>query len=531
MRDVFFLHSKNKNDFKKRFILTAIGKNRGEVMNLKKQHIAVILAAALFLGFIGAYIGVKVVKPNENTEQQGAADHSEQNDQEDNDNNSTANQNADTDDADLPENMGKVTQAYHLIKENFVGEVEENALIEGAIQGMLETLGDPYSEYMDIEMVNRFNEQLESSFEGIGAEVSMVNGKVTIIAPIKDSPAEAASLRPNDQIISIDNEKIEGLDLHEAVEKIRGEKGSEVVLEIERPGVKDTFEVTIVRDEIPVETVYSDIEDVDGHKTGKLEITSFSEDTAEEFATELEKLEEEGIDGLVIDVRGNPGGYLNAVEDILALFITQDTPYMQIENKHGEKQPFFSSLKEEKPYPISILIDEGSASASEILAVALKEVGYEVIGMTSYGKGTVQQAVPLGDGSTIKLTFYKWLSPNGVSINETGVEPTIEMTQPDYYYAHPIQLEEPFKYDMTDEQIENIQIMLNGLGYNTDRTDGYFDKSTKQAVEQMQKDEDLKVTGEINEETAAQLEAMIIENMRNGVDDTQLEEALKSLYK
>src|SRR5699024_11123795 len=144
----------------------------------------------------------------------------------------------------------------------------------------------PYSSYMDQEAVEEFNEQLESSFEGIGAEVSMVDGKVTIIAPIKDSPAEEVGLRPSDQIVSIDEESIDGLDLNEAVDKIRGEKGSEVVLEIQRAGVSDPFELTVVRDDIPIETVYPDIQTIDGKKTGILEMTSFSETTAEEFEEE-----------------------------------------------------------------------------------------------------------------------------------------------------------------------------------------------------------------------------------------------------
>src|SRR5690606_5389170 len=142
---------------------------------------------------------------------------------------------------------------------------------------MLSTLEDPYSSYMDIEQMERFNEQIEASFEGIGAEVSMVNGRVTIVAPIKDSPAEAAGLRPNDQVLKIDGEDIEGWDLNEAVSKIRGEKGTEVTLEIYRPGVEQPFEVSIIRDKIPLETVHSELTTVDGKKTGIIKITTFSE--------------------------------------------------------------------------------------------------------------------------------------------------------------------------------------------------------------------------------------------------------------
>src|SRR5699024_9385138 len=192
----------------------------------------------------------------------------------------------------------------------------------------------------------------------------------------------------------------------------------------------ESFKVEIVRDTIPIETVYSSIETIDNKKTGVIEITSFSETTADDFNTELSKLEKDEIEGLIIDVRGNPGGLLDSVEEILAHFVPEDIPYIQIEDQQGKKTPYHSNLAEKKDYPISVIIDEGSASASEILAVALKEIGYDIIGAPSFGKGTVQQAVPLGDGSTIKLTFYKWLSPEGNWINEVGVEPTVEQKQP-----------------------------------------------------------------------------------------------------
>lgn len=489
-------------------------------MKLKKSQIALIFVAALFLGFAGAYAGVEFAQSRDAGTEQGA--------------NQITNNDSTNEGTEAPEssaNLNKINQAYSLIKQNYLEEVEDTQLIEGAIEGMLSTLEDPHTSYMDIETVNQFTDQIESSFEGIGAEVSMVNGLVTIVAPIKDSPAEKAGLRPNDQVLTVDGENLEGLNLNEAVAKIRGEKGSEVVLEIQRAGVSDPFSVTIVRDEIPVETVYSSSEIVDGKQTGIIEITNFSEKTAIEFEEQLTALEEEGIEGLVIDVRGNPGGLLDVAEDILSLFVPKDIPYIQIENGDGEREAYHSQLTEKKEYPISILINEGSASASEILAVALQELDYDVVGETSYGKGTVQQAVPLGDGSSIKLTTYKWLSPSGEWINETGVEPTIDVKQPEYYYTHPVQIEEEaLKLDQTDEAIANLQVMLSGLGYDTDRTDGYYSEETEEAVSAFQSANDLTVTGEVDEDTAGLLEAQVVEKIRNRDDDKQMEEALKALY-
>lgn len=491
-------------------------------MKLNKLHIIILLAAALLLGFAGAYAGMQLAASNqagEDTEENAVNKSNEENTE------------LAADPSDGDGSMAKVEQAFEMIKQNYLEDVEDTQLIEGAIEGMLATLEDPHTSYMDIETVNQFNEQIESSFEGIGAEVSMVNGMVTIVAPIKDSPAEKAGLRPNDQVLTVNGESLEGLNLNEAVAKIRGEKGSEVELEILRAGVTDAFPVKIIRDEIPVETVHSNTEEIDGKLTGIIEITNFSENTAKEFFAELDMMEEEGIDGLVIDVRGNPGGLLNVVEDILKQFIPKDLPYLQIEDHDGQIQPYHSTLDEKKDYPISILIDEGSASASEILAVALQEIGYEVVGENSYGKGTVQQAVPMGDGSSIKMTMFKWLSPKGEWVNEVGVAPAIEVKQPEYYYTHPIQIDEPYETDQTNEGIANMQVMLEGLGFEPGRTDGYFSKETEEAVRSFQRENDLEQTGKVDQETAGLIETQIIDKIRNGDDDLQMEKALDELYR
>lgn len=482
-------------------------------MILKKRELVLLVLLTFIVGLVGAYTGLKIFQPNVAKPNTQAPFQS-----------SISNYDEDY--------LNTIKKAYDLINQHYIEDIDEQQLLEGAIQGMLETLEDPYSSYMNADAMERFNEQIQSSFEGIGAEVSMVDGKVTIVAPIKNSPAEKAGLRPNDQILKVDDEDLEGLDLNEAVEKIRGEKGSKVVLLIQRQGTSEPFEVTITRDEIPIETVYASTENVDGKKTGIIEITTFSETTADEFNKAISKLEKDGIEGLVIDVRGNPGGLLDSIEEILQQFIPKDIPYLQIEDGNGKVEKFYTKLDKKKPYPISVLIDEGSASASEILAVAMKEVGYDVVGMTSFGKGTVQQAVPLGEKEegTIKLTFYKWLSPKGNWINEKGVEPTIEQKQPEFYYANPIKVEEPFKIDQTDENIKNAQIMLQGIGYNPKRTDGYFDQNTMEAIMRFQQEHGLTANGELNSETAYAIESKVLDIIRNGEQDLQLEKALETLY-
>lgn len=486
-------------------------------MKIRKHQLVVMLVMTFAIGFFLAILSINLLKPfalNEGPATDGLT------------NSSTIS---------FEESLENIKTAYDLINEYYFEEVDSEALLEGAIQGMLEKLDDPYSSYMNEEAMKRFNEQIESSFQGIGAEVSMVDDVVTIVAPIKDSPAEKAGLRANDQILKVDDEPLDGLDLNEAVEKIRGEKGTKVVLLIKREGASKPFEVTVVRDEIPVITVKSELEKVDGKKTGIIQISTFSEETAVEFAEALEELESEGIEGLVIDVRGNPGGLLHSIEDILQHFVPKDIPYLQTEDRQGNREKFYTDLEEKKPYPISVLIDEGSASASEILAVALKEIGYDVVGKTSFGKGTVQQAIPLTEdrnGSTIKLTFYKWLSPEGNWINEVGVEPTVEQSQPDFYYGSPIVIEgEPLQVDDAGEQVENAQVLLDGIGYTLGRKDGYFDEKMEKEVKAFQKDQGLKVTGKIDKKTAAAIEREAMEQIREGKQDLQKKKALEVLYK
>ncbi|WP_394234705.1 S41 family peptidase [Niallia oryzisoli] len=425
-------------------------------------------------------------------------------------------------------NMDKIVQAYQLIKGNYVEEVKEEKLVEGAIQGMLTKLDDPYSVYMDKEKAKQFSQALDSSFEGIGAEVSMVDGKIVIVAPFKDSPAEKAGIKPNDQILKVDGQSVDGLDLYEATLKIRGEKGTTVKLEIMRQGLNDPIIISVKRDEIPQITVHSKIKEQDNKSVGYLEVTSFSEDTATEFKKQLNQLEEKNIDGLVIDVRGNPGGFLESVQEILKEFVTKDKPYMQIEKRNGEREKYYTTLGKEKPYPVAVLIDKGSASASEILAGALQEAeGFTLIGEKTFGKGTVQQAVPMGDGSNIKLTLFKWLTPDGNWIHKKGIKPDLAVTQTELYHTHPIQLKEPLKKDMNNEQVKNAQQILISLGYETSRKDGYFNEATETAVKAFQQENNLKSTGVIDGKTAAALEQNVVKELKKESNDLQLQAALK----
>jgi carboxyl-terminal processing protease len=485
---------------------------------MNQKMTAWLIALALVVGAGGMYVGMELVEQDEVRQEVEAVP-------------TMGNLFNAEEEASEIEGFDKFKQALELISTRYVEEVDEQVLLEGAIQGMLSTLDDPYSVYMDKETAQQFSQSLDSSFEGIGAEVGMKGGKVTIVAPFKGSPAEKAGLQPNDQIVTIDGENVEDLDLHETVLKIRGKKGTKVAIGVVRPNSKEKITVDVVRDEIPLETVFGSTKDYQGKKVGYIQITSFSENTSKDFKNTLTKLEKDHIDGLVLDVRGNPGGYLQSVEEILNHFVTKDQPYIQIEERNGDKKRYFSKLSKQKDYPVTVLIDNGSASASEILAGALKEASnYKLVGETSFGKGTVQQAVPMGDGSNIKLTLYKWLTPEGNWIHKKGVEPTIKVEQPTIFKASPIQLEKSLVPDMNSDQVKTAQLILKGLGFEPGREDGYYSTETETAVKAFQETNQLPISGKIDLQTADTLNQKINELKGKEEYDLQLQMGIKALF-
>ncbi|WP_312853935.1 S41 family peptidase [Thermoactinomyces mirandus] len=427
----------------------------------------------------------------------------------------------------------KLKQAYQTIKSSYLHKVNDEQLIDGAIKGMIESLGDPYSAYMSPKQAIQFQQGLESSFTGIGAEVTLKNGRVTIISPIKDSPAEKAGLRSGDQVLKVNGISLEGMDIHEAVSKIRGPKGTKARLQIARPGVRDILTITVVRDEISLQTVEAAM--MSGH-IGRITLTQFSENTAEDFARGLKKLESQGLEGLIIDVRGNPGGLLPSVLDICDQLVPDKQKVLMTEDKSGSRSVFNSKLEGKKPYPIAVLIDKGSASASEILAAALQESGnYALVGETTFGKGTVQTTKSFKDGSNVKITIAKWLTPKGNWIDQhggtKGIKPDIPVDKPAYMNAIPPQVKEPLQRDDNLTEVKNMQLILDALGYHPGRTDGYFDSQTEQAVKAFQKKEGFAATGKLDAKAAEVLREAFISFLREPGNDITLQVAIQYLKK
>ncbi|MFC5448748.1 S41 family peptidase [Paenibacillus aestuarii] len=426
--------------------------------------------------------------------------------------------------------LNKISTTYQLIESKYLNQTDHDKLVNGAINGMLESLEDPFTVYMDQKEAKQFDESISSSFQGIGAEVSMDDGKFVIVSPIKGSPAEKAGIQANDVIVAVNGDKLDGLTLNQAVMKIRGPKGTQAKLDLVRQGVGDPIQVIVVRDNIDVETVYAEMLP---DQIGKIEIRQFSANTATRFAEELKKLEGKGMKGLVIDVRNDPGGLLNVVVDIVNPFVQSGKPIVQVENRDGKREPT-PSTGSGKNYPVTVLINKGSASASEILAGAFQEaVGSKIIGETSYGKGTVQVTFEkeMGDGSNIKMTVYKWLTPNGNWIHKKGIQPDITIDQPAYFKAAPLTKKSVLKPDTTSDDVKNLQLMLTGLGFSTERTDGYYNDNTVTAVKAFQRTNGLPMTGEVDTDTANKLEKAVLTQIRDPKNDAQLKAAVQELQK
>ncbi len=423
--------------------------------------------------------------------------------------------------------LNKLNKAFSLIEQRFIVPMDRSKLVDGALQGMVESLSDPYSVYKSQEEAEEFNEAIHGAFTGIGAELRVDNGVIVVEAPIRGSPAERAGLQPLDILLSVNGESLQGLTLSEAVAKIRGPKGTKAKLKVQRSGVLEPLDLELVRDRIGLNTVDADIS-TEG--IGHLIINQFNDETAGEVANELRRLRTNGMKALVIDVRDNPGGLLKTVIDVADQLLEKGKPIVQSEYRNGKRvvDVAKNGLKA-NPVPIVVLMNEGSASAAEILAGALKQSGNAVlVGMTTYGKGTVQ--VPfneeLGDKSLIKLTVNKWLLPDGTWINEEGIKPDIVVSQPDYFLASRLPRDYVLKYDTNGEAVKNLQNILEGVGFPADRSDGYFSQETKAALERFQQQQDLPVTGEVDTDTAKRLEEILYVNLQKPEVDRQWQAAL-----
>lgn len=336
----------------------------------------------------------------------------------------------------VTKDLKKVVDTYYAIVDNYYGELDRDKLIDGAVEGMISSVGDTFTSYSDTDSTSSFDETINGSYEGIGCTVATLeDGTISVIDMFENSPSYKAGLKVGDIILKVDGESYEGKNSNDISNYIKNSGKSKIVLTVKRDNEEKDISINLSKVEIP--HVSGKVIEQDSKKIGYIKISLFASNSYKQFKNKLDELEKSNIDDLIIDVRDNSGGYLSSVTDICNLFLDKGKVIYQLEDSKGKVKKK-DTTKEKRKYDIVVLINGGSASASEILASAIKEsYGGDIVGTNSYGKGTVQQTKKLLDGSMIKYTTQKWLTPDGNSINGVGVTPTKVVELNEEYFNNP----------------------------------------------------------------------------------------------
>lgn len=397
--------------------------------------------------------------------------------------------------------VDSINEALNLIEKKSVYSTKKDVLVEGALRGMADAIKDPYSTYYSKEEAEQHRQMLAEERVGIGIELSENNGKFIVVSPVRSSPADKAGMRSLDEIVQVDGVRVDGKTMSELMHLIQGEKGTKVTIVVYRPSEDKHIKMTMERAAISNKTVTSEVVNVENTPLGYVEISLFGEKTANEWVAETSKLLRKDIKGLVIDVRDNPGGYLHSVAALLSTVLEKGKVFAYMQNAEGAMEPLKTESKsfDEKylqtmyKIPIVVLQNAGSASASEVLSGALKSWGRaSLVGVKSFGKGTVQESWSLKNGGELKLSTNKWLTPKREWIHGQGIEANL-VVEPNELFAfqmHP--LSGKFKEGDMSEEIAYTQNALKKLGFKIARLDGYLDESTEEAVKLYREDKKLK---------------------------------------
>jgi carboxyl-terminal processing protease len=321
------------------------------------------------------------------------------------------------------EELKTFSEVLTQVQKHYVDETKSKDLIHGAIRGMLSTL-DPHSSYMTPDMYKEIQVETKGEFGGVGIQIGVKENRLAVIAPIEGTPAHKAGIQAGDFITKVNDETTKDLTLMDAVHKMRGPKGTKVSLTIQRDGTPEPLVFTLVRDIIKIESVKSKVLD---KSIAYIRLTQFQESTAKDLSKAIKSLREQKLQGTILDLRNNPGGLLTSAVDVSEQFLPAGKLIVYIKGRDGRKDEYLSRAKETpEEQPMIVLVNEGSASASEIVAGALQDWGRAmIIGTTTFGKGSVQTILPLADGSGLRLTTAKYYTPKGRSIQSTGITPDI----------------------------------------------------------------------------------------------------------
>lgn len=407
------------------------------------------------------------------------------------------------------------------VRESYVEEVSTKRLIEGALRGMVESLDDPYSSYLNADEYREFKASTSGTFGGVGVVITAKEGYVTVVAPIKGTPGERAGLQPGDRILKVDEKDVRGLDVDVASRLILGEPGTQVVLEVERDNEKLSF--TITREFIEVNPVEAKML---ADNLGYIRLTSFNEHAGERLREALDTLSQEGMQGVILDLRGNPGGLLNQALEVAQEFVPAG-PVVYVEERGREERRVLNSKLKKERWPLVVLVDGGSASAAEIVAGAVQDrQAGTLVGEKTFGKATVQDVYSLDDGGALKITIGRYLTPNGRSINKEGIMPDIVVPAPKQSWYPDLQLKRVLVPEMGGLDVAELQQRLKAIGYEISEVDGIYSGETVEAVKKLQMESGLAVTGQVDANT---LDAINGRLAAVNEEDPQLDKAIEVL--
>jgi carboxyl-terminal processing protease len=418
--------------------------------------------------------------------------------------------------------------AYQEIMNDYLEGAKGNDLLHGAAEGMTASLQDPYSVYYTGQEGKDYVQRYDDHFVGIGVELREENGEFVINSAIKGAPAEKAGLRKDDVIVSVAGQNLKGKGMNDLLKLTRGEANTKVKLSIRREGLAEPFDVTIVRANVPVTTVAADML---AGGIGRVQISRFADRTAEEFNTEVDRLLKQGMKGLLLDLRMNPGGLVSPTIAIANRLIPKGKTILQVVYKNNTNEITYKS-KQKEPWnlPIVVLVDESSASSAEVLAAALKEsAGAELVGVKTYGKGIVQTFQQFKDGSVLKLTESQWRTPEGKWIHKIGIQPNVTVTMPAYARLPILPTDRTLAVGQYGQEVKTAEQMLEAIGYGVGKPEGIYDAETVKGVEAFQRAERLTPDGKVNSRTAYQLMDRLREKIIK--EDPQQQKGIEELKK
>lgn len=420
-----------------------------------------------------------------------------------------------------------ISDLKNFIKNNYVEDVSDLELIRGSIKGMVDALDDPYSEFFTPEAFQEFNETASGNFGGIGVVIIMRDNYVTAVSVLEGSPAERAGIKAGDKFVQIDGEDITNKTITEVSKLLKGEKGTKVEIGVLRNGTRQVLKFDVERETIEINPIeYEILED----NIGYLKISEFNEHTISNLDKALNEFKRNGVKGIVLDLRNNPGGILDQAIRVSTRFVPEGPIVSVVSKKYGKVKTYHSKTR---PYPFKlvVLINEGSASAAEIVSGAIKDRNMgTLVGETTFGKATVQRTLNLGQIGGVKLTIGRYTTPNGTDINKTGIKPDVEVKvdHGDLSNILPLSGEKTLNSGNVGLDVMALQQRLKLLNLYDKEPDGIYDRTTQNAVKELQRKNDVFPTGVANETFYRMLDQSLVE-LINTRKDAQFKKAIDVL--